>query len=146
MRPYLHVTLLVFLAVLLVPIGQADEVQDGYDLTIMKRCILERSMGLNSSKQVTILPKLGNKVGIAIVKIYNGSDLTDPKIVKLYLPLIQFAFQEPRLIKEEEDRKPAVTMLLLNYIHDNIRDAALKNEVSKVEEQVLQQTSKTPTR
>jgi len=54
------------------------------------------------------------------------------------------AFQDPRLISDEEDRKPAVTVLLLNYLRGNISDGALKKEISKVEEQVLQMTAKSP--
>jgi len=144
MRPYLQMLLLPFFAVLIMPTAEAGEVQDSYSLQLVRTCIKERSMGLYTATAAKHLPRLGDKVGIAIVKIYTSSDIMEPKTVRLFLPVIQMAFQDPRLISDEEDRKPAVTVLLLNYLRGNISDVALKKEISKVEEQVLQMTAKSP--
>jgi hypothetical protein len=144
MRPYLQPLLLPLFAVLILPTAEAGEVQDSYSLQLVRTCIKERSMGLYTATAAKLMPRLGDKVGIAIVKIYTSSDIMEPKTVRLFLPVIQMAFQYPRLISDEEDRKPAVTMLLLNYLRGNVREGALKEEISRVEDQVLQMTTKSP--
>jgi len=101
-------------------------------------------MGLRSGHQLRYMPRLGDKAAVAIIKIYDGPDLIDPKNVKAYLPLIELAFRDLRLVTDEEDRNPAVTLFLLHYLRANIQDAALKGEISKVEEQVLQAAPKSP--
>jgi hypothetical protein len=144
MKPLLQLPILVLSAVLIAPGAQVGEVPDSYSLAIVKRCIRERQMGLITGHQLRYLPRLGDKAAIAIIKIYDGPGLIDPKNVKAYLPLIQLAFQDLRSVTDEEDHQPAVTLLLLHYLRANIQDAALKGEISKVEEQVLQAAPKSP--
>ena len=144
MRPHMPMLLLAFGAVVIVPFAQAGEVQDSYSLQVVKACIEEYSMGTYTGTSAKYLPRLGDKVGIAIVKIYTSSEIMEPKTVRLFLPVIQMAFQYPQLISDEEDRKPAVTELLLNHLRENISDSTLKAEISKVEKQILQMTAKSP--
>ena len=151
MRSSLQIPLLMFSTVLIATgsqagptVPQTDQVPDTYLLSWTKRCIQERQMDLRSGHQLRYMPRLGDKAAVAIIKIYDGPDLKDPKNVKAYLPLIQLAFHDPRLVMDEEDRNSAVTLFLLHYLRANIQDAALKGEISKVEEKVRQAAPRSP--
>ena len=120
MRSLLQIPLLVFSTVLIAAGPQTGEPPDTYYLSIVKRCIQERQMGAISGHQMKYMPRLGDRAAIAIVKIYDGPGLIDPKNVKAYLPLIQLAFHDLRLVTDEEDHQPAVTLFLLHYLRANI--------------------------
>lgn len=126
------------------PRTEAAQAPDTYWLWWMKRFVQERKMGAHTSHQDRYLPRLGDKAAIALVKIYDGPGLIDPKNVEAYLPLIPIAFSNLQWVTEQEDHNPAVTKFLLNYLRANVQDAALKDQISKVEAQVLKSVPKPP--
>ncbi len=57
--------------------------------------------------------RMGDGIGIALLKLYSLDELRDEKLAKAYLPLIRMAFSDPVAVTVPENRKADVTLLLL---------------------------------
>jgi len=137
-RLYITSAWLVMWAFVVAANGHGASNVDTYSLQSVKARIAERSAGLIWGPGSRHISGLGDKVAIAITKIYKGPDLTDPQNVRVYLPLIREAFKNPQEISDEEDRNPSVTMLLLGRLAETVTDTSLGEEISGVEALVLQ--------
>jgi hypothetical protein len=85
--------------------------------------------------------RLGDRVSIALIKILNEEDLRNPEEVRKILPLIRAAFVAPQIITVPEDKKPAVTLLLLNYLETTVQDGILKKEILDLKDFVREKTA-----
>jgi hypothetical protein len=79
-----------------------------------------------SEKQVN---RLGDRVSIALIKILSEQEMRNPQKIREILPLIRTAFLAPQIITAPEDKKPAVTLLLLSYLESTVQDGILKKEI-----------------
>jgi hypothetical protein len=77
------------------------------------------------------LGRLGDDAAIAIVKILSGPELVTPSTIDTYLPIIRAAFSTPALIARSDDRKPKVTLFLLQYLAENITDPQCRSRVQE---------------
>ena len=111
---------------------------DMYSLQSVRARLAERSAGLIWGPGSRHFTRLGDRVAIAITKIYSGPDLADSQNVRLYLPFIREAFTNAQKISDEEDKNPSVTMLLLRRLAETVTDPSLREEISEVEAFVLQ--------
>jgi hypothetical protein len=91
-----------------------------------------------SEKQVN---RLGDRVSIALIKILNEQDMRNPQKIREILPLIRTAFLAPQIIAAPEDKKPAVTLLLLNYLETNVQDGLLKKEIVDLADFIKEKTA-----
>ena len=57
--------------------------------------------------------------------------MTDPGVVRDFLPIIENAFAQPELIEIEANRKPAITMFLLKHVNHDIADEAIKRQIQE---------------
>ncbi len=73
------------------------------------------------------IPRLGDRVSIALLKILNEQDLEDPQTVRRFLPIIREAFDSPHFISIQEDREPKVTLFLLKHLEANLPE--LKQDI-----------------
>jgi hypothetical protein len=104
----------------------ASEQVDTYDLRLVRNALRdpERAIGFSvTEKQIN---RLGDKMAIALIKIYSEKELVDATNVLRYLPLIEAAFAAPRIVPNPDDRRPAVTMLLLHRL-----EAGASNDVER---------------
>ena len=90
-----------------------------------------------TEKQVN---RLGDRVSIALVKILREDELSDPRKVRTFLPLIRLAFLNPDLISIADDRKPKVTLFLLRHLENEVKDRGLKAEISQLMNFVKEKT------
>lgn len=72
---------------------------------------------------------LGDRVSIALIKILSEPEMRNPRKIREFLPLIRTAFLAPQIITVPEDKKPAVTLLLLSYLESTVQDGILKKEI-----------------
>jgi hypothetical protein len=86
------------------------------------------------------LGRLGDGVAIGLIKLIDEDQLTNPDNVQACLTLIGTAFHSPEFVTAEEDKKPKVTLFLLNYLHDKVSDSQLQGEIQQTIEYVRQQT------
>jgi hypothetical protein len=75
--------------------------------------------------------RLGDKVGVAIFKIYQGRSLYKPDNIRTFLPVIQQAFESPEMIELVEHRNPLVTQPLLEKLQRRIKDHFLHLEITR---------------
>ena len=75
--------------------------------------------------------RLGDKVGVAILKIYRGKALNKPDNIRTFLPVIQLAFKDPEMIENSEDKNPKVTAALLRRLKRRIKDHFLNLEITR---------------
>jgi hypothetical protein len=123
--------ILVFVSLTVAGYGQS--MNDPYSLNLVSTELNANSGGrrIVRSWAQKRLVLLGDGVSVALLKILDDSDLKNPEKVRDLLPIIRDAFSRPESIAIEADRKPRVTLFLLNYIRQNISDSEAQSEVQK---------------
>jgi hypothetical protein len=121
--------------------GQSDDL---YSLGTVTSALSLRSGGriVVLSVAQRRLSRLGDGTSIALLKILDEQELTDPARIRDYLPLIEASFAEPKFIANESDRQPRVTLLLLNHIAISLHDDDAKAEVAKTIDFVTERTGR----
>src|SRR5207253_5867178 len=84
--------------------------------------------------------RMGDKIAIAVRKIYKNRNLYVAENVRQFLPVIKTAFSLPNNIENEQDRIPKKTLNLLNEISANSTDRELKEEIFKIINFIKQKT------
>ncbi len=103
---------------------------DPYGIGVVRRAMEGDRIGEDAVEGE--LRKLGDKVGIGLLKGYPEKVLTDEKMAKRYMALIRSAFSDPALVANPEDRTPAVTSLLLRCVSKEAWSDAVKEEASEL--------------
>jgi hypothetical protein len=75
--------------------------------------------------------RLGDKVGVALLKIYPGKAMYEPDNIRTFLPVIDAAFKYPDMIRDPQDRHANVTLPLLHRLQNKIKDHFLHQEITK---------------
>jgi hypothetical protein len=57
--------------------------------------------------------------------------MLNPKNGRVFLPMIREAFSQPALIAVEANRKPQVTLLLLDHIRQKLNDEKISADVEE---------------
>ena len=110
-------------------LGQATECDNECIRTV--RAILNESyLGFSSGFMETANNRLGDKIGVALLKIYPGKALNKPDNVRTFLPVIDRAFKYPDLIRDP-DRHANMTLTLLGRLQNRIKDHFLHQEITK---------------
>lgn len=83
---------------------------------------------------------LGDSASVGVLKVVDSKDLTTPKVVKAYLQVVRRAFSQPQTtIVCAEDKTPDVTVFLLNYLREKVKDRELQRQIDSTKEYVLKQ-------
>jgi len=101
--------------------------------------LLQQPSGFSSGFSEKQSDRLGDRVSIALLKIFNGNELEDPQNIRRFLPIIRSSFLYPNLIPTQY-RKPKVTLPLLARLERRVADVKLKSEISAVAGFVKEQT------
>ena len=115
---------------LAVPLLRGGEVHDHYSLRAVQNAVSQYKDGVHLDYTDKQIDRLGDRVSIALLKLYDEAQLNDPETVRSYLPVILEAFRYPQLIAIPEDKEPRVTDYLLRHAEREVRDPALKREIS----------------
>jgi hypothetical protein len=65
------------------------------------------------------LNQFGDRVSIALLKIYSREELSQPENANSCLSAIRTAFEDRKSVLEPSDREPRVTLFLLEYLQEN---------------------------
>jgi hypothetical protein len=77
------------------------------------------------------LPGLGDRVSIAVLKLYGMDELSKPESTQVYLVLLLFAFSHRDRVVSEPDREPQVTLLLLDNLEQrHAADPSLRKKIA----------------
>src|SRR5215210_2564053 len=72
--------------------------EDPYGIHTVKEVLLEKSQGILDGSTEKYTNRLGDKVSIALLKIFKEEELRDPRKIKQILPIIRMAFAGPQVI------------------------------------------------
>ena len=117
-------------------VGDGSEKPDPYSLHILRfelkmHATFERVSTSAGDKR---LARMGDGVAVGLIKIVGWDGMRDPERVKQLLPILLKGFSQPRFIVKEDDKKPAVTLLLLDYLKQNTTDGDV---LKRIDETIL---------
>ena len=101
--------------------------------------LLKLPPGSSLSISEKILNRLGDRISIALMKIYTEQELANPANLRRYLPMINEAFQSLRIVPPD-DREPRVTLVLLKLVEAQVQDPQLLGEILKTKAVVQKPT------
>ena len=107
------------------PLGGQTGADDPYSIQFVGNNLgnaLAFPGGKNGSA-VKDFQRLGDGVSIALLKILEERDLRNPKTIEGCLSLIRDSFSYPPIISIKVNRKPKVTMFILDYMRRSVSDA-----------------------
>lgn len=108
----------------------------------VKNLLKEQKYGISTTWLDKSNRELGDGVAIALSKIYSKKRLLRLANIKLYLPLIREAFQDVKMIIENDNRAPIATLRLLeNVKKKHWKNSRLVNDVSTLINEIVQKTS-----
>jgi hypothetical protein len=73
----------------------------------------------------------GLAISIALLKILDDQDIRNPATVRDFLPIIRSAFSAPQFASVESDKKPRVTLFLLEHLQQEINDVQVRLEIEQ---------------
>jgi hypothetical protein len=114
---------------------------DKYSMAKVSAALKMAKSGGWWSFEQTDMENIGDGVSIAVLKLTKRSELLAPEFDRAYLVLAKAAFAKPENTLCEADRRPDVTLLLLDYIRDHTSDSKLATEIDSVKDFVLSRTS-----
>jgi hypothetical protein len=117
-----------------------EQGEDIYSIRLVKESVKNPDFALGFSVTEKQISWLGDRVSIALLKIYDADGLKDPHNIRNYLPIVRAAFVAPHIVRPAEDRKPKVTMFLLKYLEREISETNLKSQISGVIKYIEEQT------
>jgi|SRR5262245_57794943 len=120
--------------------GSPQEIQDDYSIHSVKK-VLEQPVGFSPSFLEKQTNRLGDRVAIALLKIFDAEELSKPETIRRILPLIHDAFVAPKIISIAEDRKPKVTLFVLTYFEHQVSTPDLREEISQTMNFVKEKTA-----
>jgi len=103
------------------------------------QALLEQPTGFSSGFSEKESNRLGDRVAIALQKIFNKQELQSPENIQKFLPVIRSAFLYPELIPKAY-KMPKVTIALLSRLERDVNDAQIKRDISDVRQFVVEQT------
>jgi hypothetical protein len=97
---------------------------DPYSLSLVRSVLKMNASGQRvvHGWSVKGLSRLGDRVSVALLKVLDTSDLTNPSTIRSYLPIIRQAFDQPQLITVQSDKKPRVTLFFLETLLQTVGD------------------------
>lgn len=125
------VTLCSMLLTFAIPLnGQLNEA-DAYSINFVQKALSLHSQGIYFSVVEKNIPRRGDQISIALLKIFTDDELSNQQTVRSFLPLIQQSFSQPEAISMDIDKKPRVALFLLNYLQRNISDTQTQRDVEE---------------
>jgi len=121
----------VFAVLVLVPAFGSIH-NDPYSVEEVK-ALLKQPSGFSSGFSEKQIARLGDRVSIALLKIYPEKELKMPENIKRYLPLVVGAFGSRDLITMRDDQNPQVTLMLLKCLESDVTDGALRQSIRNAE-------------
>jgi hypothetical protein len=86
------------------------------------------------------IQNLGDGASVAVLKVVDTKDLTTSKMVRAYLQVVRAAFSQPQLmIACGDDKAPDVTIFLLDYLREKVKDKELQRQIDSTRQYVLNQ-------
>jgi hypothetical protein len=117
---------------------------DPYSLGLVQNVLQLRSGGriIIHSWDQKRLARLGDGIGIALLKILTEDNLRDSLKVKTVLPMVRESFADPDLIAVDSDRQPNVTLFLLHDLSEYASDGETRAQIQDTIKFIEQKTKR----
>jgi hypothetical protein len=120
-------------------LAQSKRIEPHY-VTVLKRLILSRSLGIVTGLDHKQNMRLGDKAAQALVFI-SGEDFSgDPQDAGIYIDIIRTAFVNPKYILDPFDRVPTVTLEFLEKMKGKINSPEISTRIDECREYVRKKT------
>ena len=83
----------------------------------------------------------GDLVAVAVLKTLEDSEMSSPESVKFVLLIVRMAFECPQCVKATDDRRPRMTLLLLEHMSE-ITGGKMQKDIEEAKHFIVQQASK----
>jgi hypothetical protein len=83
----------------------------------------------------------GDLVAVAVLKTLEDSEMSSPESVKFVLLIVRMAFECPQCVKVTDDRRPRMTLLLLEHLNE-ITGGKMQKDIEEAKHFIVQQASK----
>jgi hypothetical protein len=110
--------------------GQSEEA-DPYSINFVQKAMKLHAQGIAFSAVEKNIPRRGDQTSIALLKILSDAQLSDSKTIETLLPLIRQSFSDPRVISNEVDKEPKVTLFLLAHLRRQTSDPRIQQEIEQ---------------
>lgn len=130
MKPITIIFFTAFCLLTLAAAGQVEE-NDPYSVELVRIALKRRVEGTVNAKTQTNLARMGDAVSIALLKDLRDDELSDPRTVAAFLPIVRDAFSEPRFITFRTDRQPKVTVFFLKQVEQGVEDPRLREKIEE---------------
>ncbi len=77
------------------------------------------------TNNVPSLTQFGDSTSIAALKLYTLDELLMTENTRPYLTIVSLSFSDPDRVVDESDRRPRVTSLVLDSLHEKVPDPRL---------------------
>ena len=135
----------VFLGTLTAPAQdwQACAPDGDYSFNDLKSAVHRvTSSGMYSGWDEKVFNRSGDLVAVAVLKTLDDTEMASSECARQVLMMLRSAFECPqRCIKVTDDRRPRVTLLLLEHLSEITR-GQMQADIEKAKQFVLQQASK----
>src|SRR5882762_1005632 len=125
------VTLCSVLLTFAIPLSVQLDEADPYSINFVQRALSLHSQGIYFSVVEKNIPRRGDQISIALLKIFTDDELSNPQTVRSFLPLIQQSFSQPEAISMDIDKKPRVALFLLKYLQRTISDIQTQRDIQE---------------
>ena len=81
--------------------------------------------------------RMGDGVARGILYAFTDEELSNPRVVRRALHFLILSFSFPSEIEDPDDRKPRVTLLLLESIRIRTKDHTLRKEIDLARKKIM---------
>jgi hypothetical protein len=92
----------------------------------------------SASLHITVY-RSGDRIALGIAHAFSRKEMLDPKRLVRILNIVRVSFSRPYDIEREDDKNPAVTMLLLSVLDHDCGDGELKNKIVQTRKYIVSQ-------
>jgi len=134
----------VFLGSLAAPAQdwQACKPERNYSFNEVKAAVHRAaSSRMYSGCDETTFNRSGDLVAVAVLKTLDDSEMASPENLKFVLLIVRMAFDCPQCVKVTDDRRPRMTLLLLEHLNE-ITGGRMQTDIEEVKHFILQQANK----
>jgi hypothetical protein len=85
--------------------------------------------------------KSGDLVAVAVLKTLDDDEMESPESITFVLLVVRMAFDCPQCVKVADDRRPRMTLLLLQHLNE-ITSGKMQTDIEEVKHFILQQVGK----
>jgi hypothetical protein len=118
---------------------QADKLEGDYSFSDVKAAVHRvTSSRMYSGWDEKTFSRSGDLVAVAVLKALDDSEMASPESVKFVLLIVRMAFECPQCVKVTDDRRPRMTLLLLEHLNE-ITGGKMQSDIEEVKHFILQQ-------